>query len=55
MHGMNMKVEDLLGDNTGEHDDDANVLMVAAMGNSIGKRTYTRHESRAFWASMHCT
>lgn len=32
MHGM--KVEDLLGDNTGEHDDDANVLTVAAMGNS---------------------
>jgi hypothetical protein len=29
-----MKVEDLLGDNTGEHDDDANVLTVAAMGNS---------------------
>ena len=31
---MNMKVEDLLGDNTGEHDDDANVLTIAAMGNS---------------------
>jgi hypothetical protein len=34
MHGNGMKVEDLLGDNTGEHDDDANVLTVAAMGNS---------------------
>ncbi|WVZ98657.1 hypothetical protein U9M48_044065 [Paspalum notatum var. saurae] len=32
MHGM--KVEDLLGDNTGEHDDANNVLTVAAMGNS---------------------
>ncbi|XP_002441141.1 potassium channel AKT2 [Sorghum bicolor] len=32
MHGM--KADDLLGDNTGEHDDDANVLTVAAMGNS---------------------
>ncbi|WVZ98653.1 hypothetical protein U9M48_044061 [Paspalum notatum var. saurae] len=31
IHGM--KVEDLLGDNTGEHDD-ANVLTVVAMGNS---------------------
>jgi hypothetical protein len=29
-----MKADDLLGDNTGEHDDDANVLTVAAMGNS---------------------
>jgi len=32
MHGIN--VEDLLIDNIGEHDDDANVLTVAAMGNS---------------------
>ncbi|EES19575.1 hypothetical protein BDA96_09G154800 [Sorghum bicolor] len=32
MHGM--EVEDLLGDNTGEHDNDANVLTAAMMGNS---------------------
>ncbi|AQK86135.1 potassium channel AKT2/3 [Zea mays] len=32
MHGM--KADDSLGDNTSEHDDDANVLTVAAMGNS---------------------
>jgi potassium channel len=29
-----MKADDSLGDNTSEHDDDANVLTVAAMGNS---------------------
>ncbi|WVZ98705.1 hypothetical protein U9M48_044105 [Paspalum notatum var. saurae] len=62
IHGM--KVEDLLGDNTGEHDD-ANVLTVAAMGNSslledllkvgndadIGKRTHTHTQIQSHIAT----